>query len=176
MKIILSIAAIFLLLNTSAIAQDNVTPNPFTNNGSLVSPGSDAPATQQTEKTSAKNDNGKSLKVSGDVCDRMLKQRLDGANYVGGVDVRGNPVKGADLNENVGNFDFPKDIEFDLTLNVFTAAGRADLAELFPNATHSLGKVKYNIMSGEATFNGKPISSEQGDALQQACTDYMKKQ
>ena len=176
MKIVLSIAAIFLLLNTSAKAQDNVTSNPFTNNGSLVSPSTNSQAPQPTDKAVVKNENGKTLKVSGDVCDRILKQRLDGANFVGGVDVRGNPVKSADLDENGGNFDFPKDIEFDLTLNVFTAAGRADLAELFPNATHSLGKVKYNIMSGAATFNGKPISSEQGDALQQACTDFMKKQ
>lgn len=115
------------------------------------------------------------LKVSGKACEKLLqKYRTNGADYTPGVDVRGNPVVGADLNGAAQKFNFPKEIEFDLTLNLFEQAGLATLADLFPDGTTSLGKVKYNVVSGRLTVDGKPLVEGQEKALSAACQQYEK--
>ncbi|MTI09363.1 hypothetical protein [Curvivirga aplysinae] len=115
------------------------------------------------------------LVASGKACEKALKKhRTDGADYIPGVDVRGKPVTSANVDGQNYEFDFPNVIEFDLTLNAFQAAGRNDLATLFPDSNFNLGRIKYNISSGKLTYNGKTLTDEQNNALSDACLTYQK--
>ena len=115
------------------------------------------------------------LTVTGKACEKALKNHnVASADYVPGVDVRGKPVKSANVDGQNYDFDFPKVIEFDLTLNAFSAAGRNDLAELFPDSNINLGRIKYNVASGKLSHNGKVLTEEQDSALIEACLEYQK--
>lgn len=138
--------------------------NPFDNNSNLT-----------TKEKKDKKTAERKLKASRRACEIATdKQRLDGADYVAGVDVRGNSVVSADLAENGYGFEFPDEVEFDLSLSPFQSAGLTDLEKLFPNSSFSLGKIKYSVSRGELTYNGKVLSDEQNRSLSEACQAFQK--
>lgn len=86
-------------------------------------------------------------------------------NYKPGVDVKGNPVAPADLAPPA--IDTPKKISFDLNANY---AGQ--LGMTLPPGSQGLatiGKVTVDTVSGEVTWNGKPIEGDAMAALKAAC-------
>lgn len=114
------------------------------------------------------------LKVSRATCERLQSEQGLNADYVGGVDARGNAVAGADLNNHNFKINVPDTISFDLDMNVFTSIGRTDLASLFPESKVSLGEIKYNINSGRLQYNGQDIDYTQKEAITVACQDYFR--
>ena len=105
--------------------------------------------------------------VSGKDCKRLLKKNAQvGAAYQPGVDVRGNKVKGANLGGD-SPIKLPKTIAFDFDLSLAGKYGIADDKNYDPSM--SVGKVKYDLGSGELTFNGKPLSPSGQAAVSKAC-------
>lgn len=161
MKKLYSILLCSTMFISFAFAEDSST-NPFDNNTNLTS------KEKKDKKAIARK-----MKASRRACEIATdKQRLDGAAYVAGVDVRGNSVISADLDENNHGFKFPDEVEFDLSLSPFQSAGLTNLDELFPNSSFSIGKIKYSVSRGELTFNGKVLSDEQNRSLSEACQTY----
>ena len=104
--------------------------------------------------------------VSGKDCKRLLKNAQVGAAYQPGVDVRGNKVKGANLGGD-SPIKLPKTIAFDFDLSLAGKYGIADDKNYDPSM--SVGKVKYDLGSGELTFNGKPLSKSGQAAVTKVC-------
>ncbi|MEG3618068.1 hypothetical protein V5T82_06350 [Magnetovibrio sp. PR-2] len=104
--------------------------------------------------------------VSGKDCKRLLKNAQVGAAYQAGVDVRGKTVKGANLDGD-SPIQLPKTIAFDFDLSLAGKYGIADDKNYDPSL--SVGKVKYDLGSGQLTFNGKPLSKSGQAAVSKAC-------
>lgn len=154
---------VFLLMlgiATPATAGDT---NPFTN-----ATGSGEGSTRQVDDAAVPKPDAKPeilLRMSRKDCERLLR-RVDvpGADYVPGVDVRGNKVASANLKGTLTAADIlPEEIAFELALNPLASAGNAALATTFSESSASFGSVKFNLSSGSLTLNGKPLldSSEQ---------------
>lgn len=110
------------------------------------------------------------LRISGRVCQKVTRHRpAEDVTYQAGVDVEGNPVTPADLPRGRVNYELPDTVVFDLPLNPFEFIGRNDLAEIFPDARFTAGKVEYDTTSGVVTLNGQKLNSDQEAVLAAAC-------
>lgn len=110
------------------------------------------------------------IRITGRVCQKVVKHRPDtDVIYRPGVDVEGNPVTPADLPGSRADFSLPDTVAFDLPLNPFHFIGRPDLAELFPDAAFSVGRVEYDLLSGDVMLNGQSLNGDQEAALAAAC-------
>ena len=155
-----------LVGNVDAFAQEN----PFTN---LTGPES-APVQSKSPKPKAKPDSG--IRVNGTICRRAVKHvPRDDVTYKAGVDAYGNPVTPADVPGSNFQFDIPDEISFNLDFNPLKYAGNSNLEILFPDASASLGTIKYSIGSGKLTYNGKPLTDDQASAIAAACREYARK-
>jgi len=96
-------------------------------------------------------------------CKKLIRMNsFSGADYVPGVDVRGNKVVGADLNGGY-KLDLPKEITFDLGI---------DLAERYGwdkgvSGTAKIGTVK--VKGRNVYWNGKKLGQGENDAVLDAC-------
>jgi hypothetical protein len=138
-----------------AVAGDD---NPFTN----ATGGGDASVRETGDAAPPRPDAKPDilLRMSRKDCERLLR-RVDvpGADYVPGVDVRGNAVASADLEGTLTATDIlPEEIAFELAFNPLASAGNAALATTFSEASSSVGTVKFNLSSGSLTLNGKPLT------------------
>lgn len=103
-------------------------------------------------------------------CRRVVAHQPSGdVAYKPGVDVRGNPVAGANVPGSV-IIETPKTITIPLTL---------ELADLFSlpegvSAEAGIGKVEYDIGSGRLEFNGQPLTDPQMAAIAAACANMKK--
>ncbi|NMM43963.1 hypothetical protein HH303_05715 [Rhodospirillaceae bacterium KN72] len=169
--IILLVMSAALAASGSGVAQ---TPdNPFTNaggDGNAVTPAAPPPATE-TAPTSggsgvpsgAPRPDAKPdflLNMSKADCRRLIRRSdVAGADYVAGVDVRGNAVTGAELSGSLTAADIlPKEIAFELSLNPLSYAGNGDLADVFSESSTSFGTIKFDLASGALTLDGKRLN------------------
>jgi hypothetical protein len=86
--------------------------------------------------------------------------------YQPGVDVRGRPVVGADLNP-APQFGVPDTVAFDIAVDL-KKYGIASASPLFqPN--FKLGDVRMDVASGRVLYNGQPLGNPELEALRDAC-------
>ena len=99
-------------------------------------------------------------------CRRLVRHtpRPD-VTYRPGVDVRGRPVKSADLNPN--SIKLPEEIAIDITVNIFDLLGRTAPRGLGRGSEARLGTVVYQ--RGRLTFNGEPLGDDAEAAIAAAC-------
>lgn len=165
-----------------------VQDNPFTNEGESGSqspsrsqslPASPTPApsvqtsapSQETALPRPENKPDVLVQMSREECRRLLRRHdFTSAEYVPGVDVRGNSVKSADLEGTLTAEDvLPKEIAFELALNPLSFAGNSNLETVFSNSSTNFGTIKFDLASGALTFNGKRIDGTMEDEMLVLC-------
>lgn len=128
-----------------AQSQEGQGANPFTNSGEVASP------------RAPRRVSGYTISLSERVCRRLTVSHEPSADvaYKPGVDVRGEAVVPADL---PGGFEWvaPDTIEFDLAFNPLGNTGLD--ADAFANTSARIGHVKYDILTGNLTLNGRPLA------------------
>lgn len=82
-----------------------------------------------------------------------------------GVDARGNRVAPADLAGSRILFEAPKTVEFDISFNPLEGGA----ARQFPRSELVVGRLKYDLNTGAATFNGHPLSGPELAELARKC-------
>ena len=101
-------------------------------------------------------------------CRRVLTEHRPAPDvaYQPGVDVRGRPVVGADLNP-APQFQVPDTVAFDIAVDL-KKYGIAATSPLFqPN--FKLGEVRMDVASGRVLYNGQPLGNPELEALREAC-------
>jgi len=101
-------------------------------------------------------------------CRRVLTEHRPAPDvaYQPGVDVRGRPVVGADLNP-APQFQVPDSVAFDIAVDL-KKYGIAATSPLFqPN--FKLGEVRMDVASGRVLYNGQPLGNPELEALREAC-------
>ncbi|MPY75266.1 MAG: hypothetical protein GEU87_13490 [Alphaproteobacteria bacterium] len=114
---------------------------------------------------------GGRMRIPRDDCRRMVEHRPDpGIDYKPGTDVRGKAVPPADLPGGGLRLEPADEVEFDISFNPLQGgqAGRFGATELF------VGTVRFNLKSGEATFNGVPLSDPQQAELSRKCSAILR--
>ncbi len=91
----------------------------------------------------------------------------DDVAYKPGVDVRGKPVKSADL-EGGYQLDLPEDYSFDITHKVFGALKHK--AGKLGDSAMTLGRVTVS-RGGSVKFNGKRLGRKEKQAVAAACRE-----
>lgn len=91
--------------------------------------------------------------------------------YKPGVDVDGDKVTPADLANPYSAIQPPAKVEFDIAFNPLHAA----IAHRFGETKLSLGRVAYDINTGEMAFNGKPLSKGDKSQLAAGCRQRLKR-
>lgn len=117
------------------------------------------------------------LRMSKKDCEKVLRRSdVVGADYVAGVDVRGNRVTGADLQGTLTAADIlPEEIAFELALNPVSFAGNDALEDSFSNSSTSFGMVRFNLSSGALTLDGKRLNGETEQELVAICRQALGK-
>lgn len=111
--------------------------------------------------------------ISLDDCKRITKHspRPDVA-YQPGVDVRGKPVVGADLQPELGQIKLPDEIVIDFGLDF---AGRYGFEGTgLQTATAGILTINYDLALGGLTVNGKPLIASDSRAVAKACAMMLK--
>ncbi len=106
------------------------------------------------------------ITVSKEDCSHIQKYvAQQDVTYKPGVDVNGNPVAPADLQDN--RLVLPENIVIDLNLPL------SDLLTNPPagleNAEAYIGTLKYNLLSGRLTFNGQELADPAIHAIAEEC-------
>jgi hypothetical protein len=104
-------------------------------------------------------------------CDMVLRRAaVPSADYVPGVDARGNSVAGANLPGTLTAADIlPEEIAFELVINPMNFAGNPALQSLFANSKTSLGTIRYNLASGKLTLNDKALTPDTTAEIEALC-------
>jgi len=105
-------------------------------------------------------------------CQKLVRYTPDpGVAYKPGVDVRGKPVAPADLPGSGLRVQLPDQVEFDVSFYPLgsSAGGRFDNSELY------VGTVRYDLKTGEATFNGVPLTDPQKDEIARRCRQELRR-
>ncbi len=102
--------------------------------------------------------------ISAKDCKRLVRlaPSADTA-YKPGLDVRGKSVAPADVGGGA-RLKLPTEITFDMT---------KDLSKFGGPAEASVGKVKYDILTGKLTFNGQPVATGAAAELAEKCRRAM---
>lgn len=143
---------------SGALAQSETKPgaNPFTNQGEIANP-----------RAPRKGD-GVTIRLTKRQCRHLVVSHKASGDvaYKPGLDVRGNPVVPADLS---GGFEWitPDEIEFDLAFNPLGNTGLD--ADDFSNTNANVGTIKYDILSGRLTLNGRPLSDPLLAVIENQC-------
>ncbi len=106
---------------------------------------------------------GQSVTISSRDCKRLARS-VPSADYKPGVDVRGNKVAGADLDGGSTLKVLPPVISFDMSRDFSKYGGSSDT---------SVGKVRFDIMSGKLTFNGQPLGGGDQAELAKKCSQLI---
>lgn len=147
--------------------------NPFSNAGEGATQPNNVPPQNPGGAPPPKPDSKPDLllRMTKKDCEKVLRRRnVVGADYVAGVDVRGNSVTGADLKGTLSAADvLPEEIAFELSLNPLTFAGNEALEERFSNSSSGFGMVRFNLSSGALTLDGKRLNAETEQELAEIC-------
>lgn len=92
-----------------------------------------------------------------------------GADYVPGVDARGNAVAPADLNRPLR---LPEELVLPIAPDFFTRSGRPPPPG-FPDMRVQVGEVRIRLADGAMTFNGQRLGPAADAELVQACRDLL---
>lgn len=105
-------------------------------------------------------------------CQKLVEYQPDpGVAYRPGLDVRGKPVAPADLPGSAMAVQLPKQIEFDISFNPLKGATR----RRFNKTELYVGTVRYDLDTGEATFNGVPLSNPEKDEIARRCREALRR-
>jgi hypothetical protein len=113
----------------------------------------------------------KRLRIPRVDCQRMVEHRPDpGIDYKPGRDVRGKAVPPADLPGSGLQLEPADQVEFEISFNPLQggSAGRFGSTELF------VGTVQFDLRTGQATFNGVPLSDPEQAELSRKCSEALK--
>ena len=111
------------------------------------------------------------VRVSRADCARLVEYKQPpGVAYKSGVDVRGNSVAPADLPGSSRSIVLPEHVEFDISFNPL----RGNLANRFGRTELNVGRIGFDLETGEATFNGQPLTSPQQAELARKCQRALK--
>ena len=109
-----------------------------------------------------------SIRASRADCRRLIVEHRPAPDvaYKPGVDVRGKPVVGADLNP-APQIQVPDNIAFDIAIDLSKYGLPANSALFQPN--FKLGEVRMDVASGRVLYNGQPLGNPEIEALREAC-------
>lgn len=123
---------------------------------SLAAPAlAQAPATTKVQVTAAD-------------CRRLFTEHRAAPDvaYKPGVDVRGRPVVGADLNP-APQIKVPDTVAMDIAIDVSRYGVPVNSPLYQPNI--KLGEVRMDLASGKVLYNGEPLGNPEIEALREAC-------
>ena len=114
---------------------------------------------------------GTLVKITKADCLRLVKHRPEpGVAYEPGVDVRGDPVEGADLYDRP-RLELPARVQIPIEVDLGARYGLPG-DDSFEGDVQ-VGTVEVDLETGRATFNGQPLSSAAEDALRARCQDVL---
>ena len=115
---------------------------------------------------------GSEVKISKRDCDRLARKQTNAsADYRPGVDVRGRKVAGAALNPGK-RLKLPSTLSFNISTDLGALTGKSIGKGKIGDA--KIGTVKFNINSGNLTFNGQPISRRAQAELSTKCKGILR--
>lgn len=125
----------------------------------------EGPTPQSTPQTAAQDEVATKVTVSKEACAQLSAVvPADGGGYTPGVDVDGKPVAPADVNGAPSPFAVPQNIVIDFGVDI---AKRYGLDALGYSAASKLWTI--NVKGGKLYVDGKPLKSEDGEAIAKAC-------
>lgn len=106
------------------------------------------------------------IRIPRDDCARLVRHKpAPGAAYKPGVDVRGKKVAPAELPGSGFPVAVPEEVEFDVSFNPL----RGGAASRFKRSKSIVGRVRFNLKTGEATFNGISLTDTEQAELARKC-------
>lgn len=109
---------------------------------------------------------GNQMRIPRRDCQNLVQYRPDpGVAYKPGVDVRGRPVAPADLPGSGIAVEPPDHVTFDINFDPLKGEAR----ERYLNPNLYVGTVDYDLTTGQATFNGVPLTDPQKDEIARRC-------
>jgi hypothetical protein len=116
---------------------------------------------------------GTLVKITKADCLRLVKHRPEpGVAYQPGVDVRGDPVEGADLYDRP-QIELPERLRIPIEVDLGARYGLPG-DDSFKGDVQ-VGTVEVDLETGRATFNGQPLTSAAEDALRVRCQEVLSK-
>jgi hypothetical protein len=114
---------------------------------------------------------GGRLRIPREDCRRLVEHRPDpGAAYRPGQDVRGKPVAPADLPGGL-RLEPAEEVEFDISFNPL----RGRSGNRFSGTELYVGTIRFNLQTGEATFNGAPLTDPEQAELARKCQEALRR-
>jgi hypothetical protein len=114
---------------------------------------------------------GGRLRIPREDCRRLVEHRPDpGAAYQPGKDVRGKPVAPADVPGGL-RLEPAEEVEFDISFNPL----RGRSGDRFSGTELYVGTIRFNLQTGEATFNGAPLTDPEQAELARKCQDVLRR-
>ncbi len=111
--------------------------------------------------------------ISDKTCKKILaRQAAQSAEYKPGVDVHGNKVVAADLDDPT-RIKMPDEITFDISPKIYELLGR-EAPKGLEDTAFTLGQVTVK-KNGVVTFNGKRLNRETRMAIIDLCREHMAK-
>ncbi len=99
-------------------------------------------------------------------CTRLVEHRsAPDVAYKPGVDVRGKKVAPADLPGSSAAIKAPKQVEIAISFNPLRGAA----GSRFGSSELIVGTVRFNLETGAATFNGRPLTDPEQAELARKC-------
>ena len=107
-----------------------------------------------------------SLRIPRADCANLVEHHpTPGTTYQPGVDVRGKRVAPADLPGSNFSVVVPENVEFDVSFNPL----RGKAAQRFKRSELIVGRVRFDLRTGRATFNGQPLNDPEQAELALKC-------
>ena len=109
---------------------------------------------------------GNQMRIPRRDCQQLVQYRPDpGVAYKPGVDVRGRPVAPADMPGSGISVEPPDQVTFEINFDPLKGENR--FRYLNPNLY--VGTVVYDLSTGQATFNGVPLTDPEKDEIAERC-------
>ena len=103
-------------------------------------------------------------------CARLVEHRpMPDVAFKPGVDVRGKRVAPADLPGGNLRIEPPRQVEIEISFNPL----RGGAGNRFGSSELIVGRVHFDLETGEATFNGKPLTDPEAAELARKCQRIM---
>ncbi|ABC22375.1 hypothetical protein [Rhodospirillum rubrum] len=115
----------------------------------------------------------KVLNITESDCRRLTAHYPEpGVAYEAGHDVNGRPVVGADLEDySALTGGVERGFSFQIAIDPFAQAGMTPPAA-FQSPSIYIGRLDYDVASGQAMMNGRPLDNGAGAVIAQACREH----